>query len=142
MHDGRDVAVVSLGQLIAHPARFSHAYLVHCRAPAAGGLLVRVLAPDPAATWSVVEVAAAGGVAAAEAAADSTARVMSLNIWNYSPPWQRRRAALAAAVRHAQPDVVVLQELRCDHRGHDGGSHQVCVGIRGGVRHADAAERR
>lgn len=50
-------------------------------------------------------------------------RVMTLNLWNYNPPWERRREAIVQVVEEAQPDVLALQESRHDRR-FDGGLGQ------------------
>jgi endonuclease/exonuclease/phosphatase family metal-dependent hydrolase len=41
---------------------------------------------------------------------------MTLNIWNYNPPWKERRALIVDLIKHHQPDVVALQETRHDFR--------------------------
>lgn len=38
-------------------------------------------------------------------------RVLSLNIWNYNPPWTRRREAIVDLIRREQAHVVALQEV-------------------------------
>jgi endonuclease/exonuclease/phosphatase family metal-dependent hydrolase len=43
-------------------------------------------------------------------------KLMTLNIWNYHPPWSRRRSLIAGLVSHHEPDVVALQESRHDWR--------------------------
>ncbi len=43
-------------------------------------------------------------------------KVMTLNIWNYSPPWYERRALIVERIEADQPDVVFLQETRHDFR--------------------------
>lgn len=43
-------------------------------------------------------------------------RVMTFNIWNYTPPWPLRRKLIAEVIRAHDPDVVALQEVRHDFR--------------------------
>jgi endonuclease/exonuclease/phosphatase family metal-dependent hydrolase len=43
-------------------------------------------------------------------------RVMTLNIWNYEPPWEQRRQGIVRLITDAQADVVALQECRHDFR--------------------------
>lgn len=43
-------------------------------------------------------------------------RVMTLNIWNYTRPWEKRRSLLAQLIEDFHPDVVALQETRHDWR--------------------------
>lgn len=50
---------------------------------------------------------------------------MTYNIWNYSPPWQRRLMELAETIRRANGEIVAIQELRNDHRNQDEGWHQM-----------------
>lgn len=54
-------------------------------------------------------------------------RVMSLNVWNYSPPWTKRLQLLADIVKAADPDVIGIQELRNDYHQRNHGLHQVCL---------------
>jgi endonuclease/exonuclease/phosphatase family metal-dependent hydrolase len=41
-------------------------------------------------------------------------KVMSLNIWNYNPPWETRRGAIVSAIKAERPDIIALQEIRHD----------------------------
>jgi endonuclease/exonuclease/phosphatase family metal-dependent hydrolase len=50
-------------------------------------------------------------------------RVMTLNIWNYEPAWERRRSAIVGLIGDSRPHVVALQECRHDFR-HDHGRDQ------------------
>lgn len=43
-------------------------------------------------------------------------RVMTYNLWNYTSPWQTRRAAIAHLIVRHMPDVVGVQEARHDFR--------------------------
>lgn len=43
-------------------------------------------------------------------------RVLTLNIWNYEPMWETRRAAIVHIIETADADVVALQETRHDFR--------------------------
>lgn len=47
-------------------------------------------------------------------------RVMTFNIWNYTPPWPLRRDLIAQIIREQQPDIVGLQETRHDFRFQQG----------------------
>ncbi len=40
-------------------------------------------------------------------------RVATLNIWNFFGPWEERKGALLAAIRHLDADVIGLQEVAC-----------------------------
>lgn len=41
---------------------------------------------------------------------------MTLNLWNYTPPWPQRRKIAADLIARHTPDVVALQESRHDFR--------------------------
>lgn len=41
-----------------------------------------------------------------------TIKVMSLNIWNYNPPWEARRRAIVSVIQAESPDIIGLQEIR------------------------------
>ncbi|HZU12605.1 MAG TPA: endonuclease/exonuclease/phosphatase family protein [Chloroflexota bacterium] len=43
-------------------------------------------------------------------------RVMTFNIWNYTPPWPLRRQLIADVITRHDPDVVAIQESRRDFR--------------------------
>jgi endonuclease/exonuclease/phosphatase family metal-dependent hydrolase len=47
-------------------------------------------------------------------------RLMTLNLWNYQPPWDGRRRAIAHLIDDIQPDFLALQESRHDIRYHRG----------------------
>jgi len=49
---------------------------------------------------------------------------MTLNIWNYNPPWERRRELIAEAVEQGDPDVVGFQEIRHDGQRNVDGQNQ------------------
>jgi len=51
-----------------------------------------------------------------KAESPKTFRVMTLNIWNYNGPWERRRALIVDLIRRARPDAVGLQEVRYDEQ--------------------------
>ena len=51
-------------------------------------------------------------------------RAMSLNIWNYNPPWPRRRELIVRAVRETDPDIIGFQEIRHDGARNDAGRNQ------------------
>jgi len=53
-----------------------------------------------------------------------TLRIMTLNIWNYNPPWTRRRELIARAVRDADPDIIGFQEIRHDGALDEAGRNQ------------------
>jgi endonuclease/exonuclease/phosphatase family metal-dependent hydrolase len=44
-------------------------------------------------------------------------RVMTLNIWNVSGDWGRRRHAILSVLRETEPDIVCLQEVVANDRG-------------------------
>ena len=41
---------------------------------------------------------------------ETTVRVITWNVWGLYGPWQDREAAIAATLRNARPDIVVLTE--------------------------------
>jgi len=43
-------------------------------------------------------------------------RLLTLNIWNYTPPWPARRSLIVETILAHDPDVVALQETRHDFR--------------------------
>ena len=51
-------------------------------------------------------------------------RAMSLNIWNYNPPWPRRRELIVRTVRETDPDIIGFQEIRHDGARNDAGRNQ------------------
>ena len=51
-------------------------------------------------------------------------RVMTLNIWNYNPPWERRRELILETIRIADSDVIGFQEIRHDRERDAEGLHQ------------------
>jgi len=51
------------------------------------------------------------------AAAASSVRVMTWNVWGRFENWEERQAALAAVLREQQPDIVLLQESWADRHG-------------------------
>ncbi|HZF48461.1 MAG TPA: endonuclease/exonuclease/phosphatase family protein [Polyangiaceae bacterium] len=51
-------------------------------------------------------------------------RVLTLNIWNRSGPWEKRLELIRAGVRELDPDIIGLQEVIC----HDDRSQAVDIG--------------
>lgn len=47
-------------------------------------------------------------------------RCLTLNIWNYNPPWDVRRGLIAGLILQLDPDVVCVQEARHDFRFYRG----------------------
>jgi endonuclease/exonuclease/phosphatase family metal-dependent hydrolase len=43
-------------------------------------------------------------------------RFLTLNIWNYTPPWEKRRELIVDLLTSINPDVACLQETRRDFR--------------------------
>jgi len=41
---------------------------------------------------------------------DTSLRVITWNVWGLYGPWREREAAIAATLRNARPDIVVLTE--------------------------------
>jgi endonuclease/exonuclease/phosphatase family metal-dependent hydrolase len=46
-------------------------------------------------------------------------RVLTLNCWNISPPFEERMALIRAAIEELEPDVIGLQEIIVRHEGFD-----------------------
>ena len=44
------------------------------------------------------------------------ARIVTWNLWWRFGPWEERMAAIGAVLRHARPDICVLQEVWVDGR--------------------------
>lgn len=65
-------------------------------------------------------------------------RVMTLNLWNYQPPWDRRREAIVRLVDDIRPDYLALQESRHDIRYHHGAGQAEQIAERTGYRVAAA----
>ncbi len=64
---------------------------------------------------------------------ETTARVMTWNLWGRFGPWEQRGPAIAEVLRQVDPDVVLLQECWCDDAGDDQAA-QLAAAL--GLRHA------
>ncbi len=65
-------------------------------------------------------------------------RVLSLNLWNHSGPWDRRRARVREWVDDLEPDVIGFQEVY--YRDGYSMAAEICDGLGYGIEHASAIE--
>lgn len=61
-------------------------------------------------------------------------RLLTLNIWNYTQPWNERRALITDLIANTDPDVVCLQEVRHDFRFEHGRGQGEQIAERAGRR--------
>ncbi len=76
-------------------------------------------------------------------------KILSINIWNRSGPWERRRELLRAGIDALDPDVIGMQEVMSDgahtlaHEATDGLGYHVVYGeakpLSGGISFGNAA---